>query len=138
MSFSIHINDVKQLLYVLGKDAITASDFDQYYIKLKATNGVGLCHKAIIDFSDHGVTFKHTPMKNIRALGLLFKHAPVLPERTKMTIVVNSSLAFSFVRLFMATRGEYLMIRPFRQMDKALDWLNVSEADIPRQAQNKS
>lgn len=131
MSFSIHINDNKQLLYVLGKDAITALDLDQYYTKLKATNGVALCHKAIIDFSDHSVTFKHTPMKNIRALGLLFKHAPVLPEGTKMAIVVNSSLAFAFVRLFMATRGEYLMIRSFKQMDNALDWLGVSEVDMP-------
>jgi len=132
MSFSIHINDDKQLLYVLGQGAITASDLDQYYIKLKTTNGVALCYKAIIDFSDHGVTFKHTPIKNIRALGLLFKHAPVLPEGAKMAVVVNNTLAFAFVRLFMATRGEHLMIRPFKHMYQALDWLDVSEVDIPQ------
>ena len=37
MSFSIHINHDKQLLYVLGQDAITALDIDQYYTKLKTT-----------------------------------------------------------------------------------------------------
>jgi len=131
MSFSIHINDDKQLLYVLGQGAITASDLDQYYTTLKTSNGVDLCHKAIIDFSNHGVTFKHTPIKNIRALGLLFKHAPVLPEGTKMAVVVNNTLAFAFVRLFMGTRGEHLMIRPFKHMYQALDWLDVSEVDIP-------
>lgn len=131
MSFSIHINDDKQLLYVLGQGAITASDLDQYYTKLKTTNGVDLCDKAIIDFSNHGVTFKHTPIKNIRALGLLFKHSPVLPQGTKMAIVVNSTLAFAFVRLFMASRGEYIVIRPFKSMEKALDWLGVKEVDIP-------
>lgn len=129
MSFSIHINHDKQLLYVLGKNTITVSDLVQYYTKLKTTNGVALCYKAIIDFSDHGVTFKHTPIKNIRALGLLFKHAPVLPEGAKMAVVVNNALAF--VRLFMATRGEHLMIRPFKHMHQALDWLDVSEVDIP-------
>ena len=131
MSFSIHVNHDKQLLYVLGKGAITASDLDQYYTTLKTTNGIELCYKAIIDFSDHGVTFKHTPTKNIRALGLLFKHAPVLPKDAKMAVVVNNTLAFAFVRLFMATRGEHLMIRPFKQMHQALDWLDVRKVDIP-------
>ena len=127
MSFSIHISHDKQLLYVLGKDTITASDIDQYYTKLRTTNGVEFCYKAIIDFSDNDVTFKHTPIKHIRALGLLFKHAPVLPEGAKMAIVVNNSLAFGFVRLFMASRGEHIMIRPFKSMEKAMVWLGVTE-----------
>ena len=131
MSFSIHINHDKQLLYVLGQDAITALDIDQYYTKLKTTHGVDLCHKAIIDFSNHGVTFKQTPTKSIRALGLLFKHSPVLPQGTKMAIVVSSTLAFAFVRLFMASRGDHIVIRPFKSMEKALDWLGVEEVDIP-------
>ena len=64
-------------------------------------------------------------------MGLLFKHSPGLPQGTKVAIVVSSTLAFAFVRLFMASSGDHIVIRPFKSMEKALDWLGVEEVDIP-------
>lgn len=130
MSFSIHINHNKRLLYVLGQGMITATDIDQYYPSLKATLGADLCDKALVNLADKGVSLKGTPIKNIRSLGLLFKHAPILPKGTKMAIVVRSSLVFAFVRLFMASRGENITIRPFKCMDEAMLWLDIQSADL--------
>jgi len=117
-------------LYVHGHGEITAADIDQYYASLKATSGINHCCKALINLASEGVSLEQAPIKNIKSLGRLFKHNPILPEGTKMAIVVRSSLAFGFVRLFMATRGEHITIRPFKNMDKALFWLQVTEEDF--------
>jgi len=130
MSFSIHINHDKQLLYVEGQGIITAADIDQYYPSLKAVSGIKDCDKALVNLADAGVSLKAAPIKRIRALGLLFKHAPVLPEGAKMAIVVRSALAFGFVRLFMASRGERVTIRPFKSMQQAMYWLSIVEQDV--------
>ena len=130
MSFSIHINHEKQLLYVEGQGMITAEDIDQYYPDLKEKLGAEYCDKALVNLAEMGVSLKAAPIKRIRSLGLLFKHAPVLPEGAKMAIVVRSNLAFGFVRLFMASRGERVIIRPFKSMQQAMSWLSIIEQDV--------
>lgn len=130
MSFSIDVNHDKQLLCVLGQGKITATDLEQYYPSLKATPGIELCDRALVNLADKGVSLKGIPVKNMRSLGLLFQRVPVLPAGAKMAIVVRSSLAFGFVRLFMASRGEGVMIRPFKSMSQAMRWLAITEQDV--------
>lgn len=132
MPFSVDVNREKKLLYVVGEGRINTADIDAYYPSLEATAHVRICTKALIDLSGEGVSLKEAAIKHIRLLGLRFKHAPLLPENTKMAIVVRSTLAFGFVRLFMAARGERVAIRPFKNMQSALLWLNISDADIPQ------
>ena len=131
MSYDININAEKQLLYVCGQGQITSFDIDTYYSRLKEAGGVETCTKALINLSHKNVRIKGARLKNIRVLGLMFQRSPILPVGTKMAVIVSSTLAFGFVRLFMGVRGERMIIRPFKNMNDALIWLEISATDIP-------
>lgn len=131
MGFSMCTNSKVGLVHVCAEGILKASDIDGYYAQLKAVEGISTCNKALVDLMHSSVNIKQVPIRNIKALGLMFQNAPVLPPEAKMAVTVQSALAYGFVRLFMGSRGDGLIIRPFRKMDEALVWLGISESDLP-------
>ncbi|MDX8387205.1 MAG: hypothetical protein R8M46_01540 [Ghiorsea sp.] len=132
MKYSISVNVAQQLLYVNVKGSLTAEDIEGYYASLKEIDGVNICQKALIDITGPKASMKSVPVKSLKFMGMMFKNAPLLPQGAKMAIVVTTSLAYGFIRLFMANRGEGIKIRPFKHMNEALVWLNISESMIPK------
>jgi len=129
MSFTAFVNHDEMFLYVIGLGDLTGQDVGDYYNLLKTTEGVTRCQKALIDLSNPGVGVK---ISSIKSLGLAFKSSPILPSGTKIAVVVRSSLAYGFVRLFMGNRGDGVETRPFKRMYEALAWLDLPESAIPK------
>jgi hypothetical protein len=131
MGIHISIHERAKLLFVQGEAPFTSHDIETYYDQLKAHKGVGKCHKALIDLTGSGVNFKEIRIAAIRSLGIRFREKPLLPAGTRMAIVVTSKLAYGFTRVFMASRdSSEITIKPFLDMESAMQWLEIIDADI--------
>ncbi len=130
MPVSICINREQKLLLVKAVGEITSGDIQLYYTTLSGMPHVGTCNKAIVDFTAKDGCFGKGAMQALKQMGAQFHHRPALPKGAKMAVVVCSSLAFGFVRLFMASRGDHIWILPFKDMEKAVVWLGVTQGDI--------
>jgi len=85
----------------------------------------------LIDLQQPDISFKKLSVKSIRDMAVTFRISPLLPQGTRMAVAVNGTLAYGFVRMFMASRGDqHLLIRPFKKMEDALNWLEIENSDV--------
>ncbi|OIQ00611.1 MAG: hypothetical protein AUK35_01810 [Zetaproteobacteria bacterium CG2_30_46_52] len=132
MTISANVLQDEHLLYVRCSGFITAADVDAYYLLLQACDGIDSCTKALIDLLTDKPDVSQVPIKNLSNLSLHFKQCPLLPKDAKMAVVVSTKLSFAFTRLFIANRGEYVTIKAFMDMGKALAWLELDEPNLAK------